>query len=53
MPALAAQPHDVLAADGLLFGTNENFPASMAGISKDFDRCYYPVLKKAAAYVRA
>ena len=58
MPALAAQPHDVMAADGLLFGTNENL-ASMTGISKDFfDRCYYPVLEEKqglplAAYVRA
>ena len=58
MQALATQPNDVLAADGLLFGTNENL-ASMAGISKDFfDRCYYPVLEEKqglplAAYVRA
>jgi len=57
-PALAAQPQDVLDADGLVFGTNENL-ASMAGISKDFfDRCYYPVLEEKqglpiAAYVRA
>ena len=58
LSAFDAQPADVLAADGLLFGTNENL-ATMAGISKDFfDRCYYPLLEHKqglpiAAYVRA
>lgn len=46
VPALQAQPEDVLAADGLVFATPENL-AAMSGLMKDFfDRCYYPLLGK-------
>jgi multimeric flavodoxin WrbA len=46
LPASAAGPDDVLAADGYLFAMPENL-ASMAGLMKDFfDRCYYPVLER-------
>ena len=44
--AVAAEPEDVLAADGYLFVTPENL-AALAGLMKDFfDRCYYPVLER-------
>jgi multimeric flavodoxin WrbA len=44
--ASAAQPDDVLAADGYIFATPENL-AAMAGLMKDFfDRTYYPVLDR-------
>jgi len=44
--APAAQPEDLLAADGYLFATPENL-AAVAGVMKAFfDRCYYPVLGK-------
>jgi multimeric flavodoxin WrbA len=40
----AAEPGDVLAADGYIFAAPENL-AALAGLMKDFfDRCYYPVL---------
>jgi multimeric flavodoxin WrbA len=44
--AAAAQPADVLAAQGYIFATPETL-AAMAGLMKDFfDRCYYPVLER-------
>lgn len=44
LPAEAAQPDDVLQADGYLFCAPENL-ASLSGMMKEFfDRCYYPVL---------
>jgi multimeric flavodoxin WrbA len=46
LPAPVAQPSDVLAADGSIFGTPENLGA-IAGLMKDFfDRTYYPVLER-------
>lgn len=42
--ASAAQPEDLLGADGYLFAAPENL-ASLTGEMKEFfDRCYYPVL---------
>lgn len=44
--ATAAQPEDVLAADGYIFATPENL-AALAGATKEFfDRTYYPVLDR-------
>jgi NAD(P)H-dependent FMN reductase len=44
--AAAAEPADVLGADGYLFVTPENL-ASMAGLMKDFfDRIYYAALDR-------
>ncbi|TCZ53632.1 flavodoxin family protein [Roseicella aquatilis] len=44
LPAGAAGPEDLLAADGYLFAAPENL-AALSGPMKDFfDRCYYPVL---------
>ncbi len=46
LPAPAAQPEDVLAADGYIFATPENL-AAIAGLMKDFfDRTYYPALDR-------
>jgi len=46
LPAPQAQPSDVLAADGYIFGTPENLGA-VSGLMKDFfDRTYYPVLER-------
>ena len=46
MPAPAAGPADLLAADGYIFATPENL-AALSGLMKDFlDRCYYPVLDR-------
>ncbi|MFC7473538.1 flavodoxin family protein [Dankookia sp. GCM10030260] len=46
LPAEAAGPADLLAADGYLFAGPENL-AALSGPMKDFfDRCYYPVLER-------
>ena len=46
LPAQEAQPADVLAADGYIFGTPENL-AAMSGLMKDFfDRTYYSALDR-------
>ncbi|MFK8052293.1 MAG: flavodoxin family protein [Woeseiaceae bacterium] len=56
--SLTATVDDVLACDGLLLGTTENF-GSIAGLTKDFfERIYYPCEHQTeglpfAAYVRA
>lgn len=55
---LSAQVEDVLACDGIIIGTTENF-GYMSGLIKDFfERIYYPCLEKTeglpyALYVRA
>ena len=42
LPAVEAQPADVLAADGYIFATPEML-AAISGLMKDFfDRTYYP-----------
>jgi len=46
LPAPAARPPDVLAADGYIFATPEKL-AAMSGLMKDFfDRTYYPALER-------
>ena len=46
LPAVQAQPEDVLAADGYIFATSETL-AAISGLMKDFfDRTYYPVLER-------
>ncbi|HUB49577.1 MAG TPA: NAD(P)H-dependent oxidoreductase [Acetobacteraceae bacterium] len=46
LSALAAQPEDVLAADGYIFATPENLAALAGEMKAFFDRCYYPVLDR-------
>ena len=44
IPAAAAEPDDLLNAQGYLFVCPENL-GSMSGVMKElFDRCYYPLL---------
>src|SRR3954470_17836346 len=46
LPAVQAQPEDVLAADGYIFATPEML-AAVSGLMKDFfDRTYYPALER-------
>src|SRR5215207_4497063 len=46
LPAVEAQPADVLAADGYVFATPETL-AAISGLMKDFfDRTYYPALER-------
>src|SRR4051794_340571 len=46
LPAVEAQPSDVLAADGYVFATPEML-AAISGLTKDFfDRTYYPALER-------
>src|SRR5215204_6243668 len=46
LPAVQAQPADVLGADGYIFATPETL-AAMSGLMKDFfDRTYYPALER-------
>ena len=44
--AAAAQPEDVLNADGYVFATPENLAALAGEMKAFFDRCYYPVLDR-------
>ena len=46
LPAVEAQPADVLSADGYIFATPEML-AAVSGLMKDFfDRTYYPALDR-------
>jgi len=46
LPAVQAQPADVLGADGYIFATPEML-AAVSGLMKDFfDRTYYPALER-------
>jgi multimeric flavodoxin WrbA len=46
LPAVQAQPEDVLGADGYMFATPETL-AAISGLMKDFfDRTYYPALNR-------
>ena len=44
--ALEATQHDVLWADGYIFGTPENFGYMSGALKYFFDRIYYPCLNK-------
>lgn len=44
--AEAAQPADLLAADGYLFACPENLAAMSGAMKEFFDRCYYPCLER-------
>ena len=44
--ATAAQPEDVLGADGYIFAAPENLAALAGEMKAFFDRCYYPVLDR-------
>jgi NAD(P)H-dependent FMN reductase len=46
LSAAAAQPEDVLAADGYIFATPENLAALAGQMKEFFDRTYYPVLDR-------
>ncbi|MFC3069856.1 flavodoxin family protein [Phenylobacterium soli] len=46
LPAEAAQPADLLAAEGYLFAAPENLAALSGGMKEFFDRCYYPCLER-------
>jgi multimeric flavodoxin WrbA len=44
--AEAAEPDDLLAADGYIFAAPENLAALSGEMKAFFDRCYYPVLER-------
>jgi NAD(P)H-dependent FMN reductase len=44
--AVAAQPEDVVSADGFIFAAPENLAALAGEMKAFFDRCYYPVLDR-------
>lgn len=46
LTAEAAQPSDLLAADGYLFVCPENLAAMSGAMKEFFDRCYYPCLER-------
>jgi multimeric flavodoxin WrbA len=46
VPAEAATPQDLLAADGYLFVAPENLAALSGAMKEFFDRTYYPVLDR-------
>ena len=46
IPAEAAMPEELLAADGYIFAAPENLAALSGAMKEFFDRCYYPVLGK-------
>lgn len=46
LEAAAAEPADLLAADGYVFVGPENLAALSGTMKEFFDRCYYPVLDR-------
>ena len=46
LPADAAQPQDLMAANGYLFAGPENLAALSGAMKEVFDRCYYPCLER-------